>query len=422
MHIIHLNHSDIIGGAARAAYRIHHSLLKNDVNSQMWVNKANSDDRTVKKPISKITKLLNELRPRLINYTLGKILKTKNKIIHSPSVLSSKWVKDINNSDADIVHLHWIQNEMISIKDISKIKKPIVWTLHDMWAFCGAEHYTNDNRWREGYYKNNRPNYESGFDLNRWTWQRKKKYWNKPIQIVTSSRWLANCVSESALMGNWQVSVIPYPIDTNRWKPLDKKVVRKLLNLPQNIPLVLFGAMDGGVDPRKGFDLLLNALKHLKVVKNMNGLELIVFGQSQPKFLAEMGFSTHFMGHLDDDLSLQRVYSAADAMVVPSRLEAFGQTALESQVCGTPVISFNIGGLTDIIEHQKTGYLAKAFDIKDLANGISWVLDHSDTKKLGNNARELAAKKFLEKKISLDYIKVYQNLLNKQKSIPISKF
>jgi len=188
------------------------------------------------------------------------MLKTENKVIHSPSILPSNWVKLINNSDADIVHLHWIQREMLSIKDISKIKKLIVWTLHDMCAFCGAEHYTNDNRWREGYYPNNRPNYESGFDLNRWTWNRKKKYWKLPIQIVTPSNWLAKCVKASALIKSWPVSVIANPVDTDHWKLMDKKNVRQLLNLSQDANLILFGAAGGGKNLLKGYDLLSSPL------------------------------------------------------------------------------------------------------------------------------------------------------------------
>ena len=128
----------------------------------MWVNVKRSNDLSVKQPSSKIDQFLNLSRHRLIKYTLNKLLKTKNAIIHSPSFLPSSWVRHINNSDVDIVNLHWIQFEMLSISDIVKIEKPIVWTLHDMWAFCGAEHYTNDERWKEGYQKYNRPNYESG--------------------------------------------------------------------------------------------------------------------------------------------------------------------------------------------------------------------------------------------------------------------
>lgn len=411
MKIIHLNHSDDSGGAARAAYRIHHSLLKNAINSQMWVNRAGSGDLTVIEPISKITKLLNEFRPRLISRTLNKMLKTENKIIHSPSVLSSCWLKNINNSDADIVHLHWIQNEMLSIKDISEIKKPIVWTLHDMWAFCGAEHYTYDNRWREGYY-NNRPNYETGFDLNRWTWKRKKKYWKNSIQIITPSNWLAKCVAESSLMKNWPISVIPYPIDTNFWKPLDKKIARVKLNLDFDGPLILFGSMYGGKDPRKGYDLLLSAIKSIKSKNSIKKLGLVIFGEDKPKSKLDHGFSIHYAGHLYDNLTLRALYNAADVVVVPSRQDNLPLVAIEAQTCGTPVVSFDINGLPDVIEHQKTGYLAKPYDIKDLANGINWVLEESDSMQICKNARKLSIEKFSEKKIAESYLSIYKKILN----------
>ena len=118
-----------------------------------------------------------------MRYVVRILLETKNKIVHSISIMPSTWVRHINNSDADIIHLHWTQNETISIKDLSKIKKPIVWTPQDMWAFCGAEHYTTDKRWSEGYSSSNRPDYESGFDLNRWTWQRKKDIGVSPFKL-----------------------------------------------------------------------------------------------------------------------------------------------------------------------------------------------------------------------------------------------
>ena len=415
MKIIHLNQSDINGGASRAAYRIHQSLLKEGVNSEMWVNKIFSNDHTVKGPLTKIEKLLVNLNPHLINNTLLKMLKTKNKILHSLSVLPSMWVKRINESDADIIHLHWIQNEMLSIKDIGKIKKPIVWTLHDMWAFCGAEHYTEDNRWLEGYSYYNRPSYECGFDLNQWTFKRKLKNWKNPIYIVTPSKWLSNCVGESKLMFNYPKSVIPHPLNTDVFKPIDKKIARIKLNLPKDVPLILFGAIDGGKDPRKGFDLLINALKYLSSDKKTITFELVVFGQEKPKLPLNLGFPIHYLGHHDNDLSLRLSYNSADLMITPSRLEAFGQTASEAQACGVPVVAFNIGGLSDIIEHKKTGYLSKAFDTKDLANGISWVLDNLEIKKLRAYSREAAKIKLSEKNNANSYIKIYKKLIHHYK-------
>ena len=150
--------------------------------------------------------------------------------MHSPQIFSSPfWLKAINESDADIIHLHWFQNEMISVSDISKIKKPLVWTLHDMWGFCGAEHISYDRRWKEGYLKKNRPVGEGHFDLNRWTWIRKKKYWKDPINIITPSDWMKQNVKISYLMKKWPVYSIPNAIDMKIWKPVDK-------NLSRNIP------------------------------------------------------------------------------------------------------------------------------------------------------------------------------------------
>jgi len=409
--IIHLSYCDINGGACRATYRIHQSLLKQGVYSRLWVNEKLSDDWTVEDLNNKTIKVLNKLRPQVINHSLVKMLKTENKIIHSPSVLPSNWVKHINNSDVDIVHLHWIQGEMLSIKDISKIKKPIVWTLHDMWAFCGAEHYTNDNRWREGYYRNNRPNYELGFDLNRWTWNRKKKYWKSPIQIITPSNWLAKCVKESALMKSWPVSVIYYPIDTEQWAPMDKKHARQLLNLSQDANLILFGAAGKKKDPRKGYDLLLSALECIKADKKIKKIELVVFGQSKPKSQPDLGFPIHYFGHLYDNLSLRALYSATDLMAVPSRQDNLPNTAVEAQACGTPVVSFDIGGLPDIIEHQKTGYLAKPFDTNDLAQGIDWVLNAENYSELCKNAHDKVLKEFDSEVVAKKYIALYEKIL-----------
>ena len=411
MKVLIISKQDIQGGAFIAAYRAHNALCKNGVDSFMWVDKKKSDDWTVKGPPTKIAKLLAGLRPRLIFHSLVKLLKTNKKVIHSPSVLPSTWVKRINESDTDIVNFHWIQGEMLSIKDISKIKKPIVWTLHDMWAFCGAEHYANDNRWQEGYNFNNRPSYESGFDLNRWTWKRKQKHWKNPMQIITTSKWLSNCVKESKLMSHWPVSVVATPLDIENFKPMDKKIACKKLNLPNDVPLILFGALGGSKDPRKGFDLLIAALKYLKDDPKAKRFELIIFGQSNPKSSPNLGFPIHYLGHLSNDESLRLAYNVADAMIIPSRQDNLPNTGLEAQACGTPVIAFNIGGLPDIVEHQKTGYLAKPFDTNDLAQGIDWVLNAENYSELCKNARDKALKEFDNKIVAKKYIAVFEKIL-----------
>lgn len=409
MRIHALSHSDEVGGAARAAYRIHHAVRGAGVESTLLVNQASLGDWTVRGPESHINALLNKFYSGA-SQALTKTLKTKPYLYHSLSVMPTNVSGALNQAPIDAVHLHWVQGEMISVSDIAKIKKPLIWTLHDMWAFSGSEHYPEDERWRLGYKNSNRPTYESGLDLNRWTWARKKRLWREPISIVTPSLWLAECVKQSQLMKDWPVRVIPNPIDTQKWVPIDKSTARKLLGLPEGVPLILFGAIGGGMDPRKGFDLALKALRMLK--ESIPEVELVIFGQRQPKDSFDYGFASHYMGHIHDDITLQLLYSAADVMLVPSRQEAFGQTASEALSCGCPVAAFNVTGLKDVVDHLVTGYLAKPFEAEDLANGIKWLL----TEQVKSNALRAASRKraellFDSRVVAAQYIQAYQDAI-----------
>jgi glycosyltransferase involved in cell wall biosynthesis len=410
--VIHISHTDAVGGASRAAYRIHQCLLETGISSEMWVNRSILDDFTIKTSKNKLGQFLQPLKRKIIGKLTTIFLKTKNPIVHSPAVWSSDWVSKINASDADIVQLHWICNEMLSIRDIARISKPVVWTMHDMWGFCGAEHYTDDSRWREGYIKNNRPIHEARFDINRWTWNRKYKKWKDPMYIVCASNWLANCAKDSLLMKTWPVEVIPYPLSSSVWKPFPKNTARELFNLPQDVPLLLFGAEKGGANHRKGFDLLLKSLQILSSRMKINDLELVVFGQSAPEKPINLDYPVHYIGHLHDDLSLRMLYSSADLKVVPSRLEAYGQTASEAQACGVPVVAFDNSGLADIVDHLVTGYLAKSFDVNDLSEGIKWVLSEKVHGELSKNARKKIVEKSNTREVAKQYLKIYKKVLS----------
>ena len=241
------------------------------------------------------------------------------------------------------------------------------------------------------------------------TWKRKLKHWKNPFHIVAPSQWLAECVQDSVIMRDWPVTVIPNCIDTQIWQPVEKILARKLLGLPSEVPLIAFGTYGANSEYHKGFDLLVQAFNHLSGLTK--GAELVVFGQPAPKNPPKLGFPVHFMGHLYDDLSLRLLYSAVDILVVPSRKEAFGQTASEAQACGTPVAAFKIGGLSDIVKHKHTGYLADPFDTEDLAEGIKWILSNCTSGRLGQFARERSLQKFSYEVVSAQYQAVYQNLL-----------
>ncbi|MDZ8068386.1 MAG: glycosyltransferase family 4 protein [Nostoc sp. DedQUE08] len=419
MQIIHTSYSDLSGGAARAAYRIHRCLLQAEIDSRMQVLSKISDDPTVRGNSLKIGRITTEIRTG-IGLLAKKTIKSSDPTRYSAGLLPSNWVKSFHASDADVINLHWVGAETLSISEIGQIRKPIVWTFHDMWAFCGAEHYTNDGlnaRWREGYRADNRPQDESGFDLNRWTWERKQRNWKYPFHIVCPSNWLADCVRNSALMADCPVSVIPYPLDLDSFRPIEKTLARQLLNLPQQRSLILFGALGGTNDPRKGMDLLLQATSFLENQKSKDiEIEIVIFGQSRPPQVPKFGFPLRYTGHLADDISLALLYSAADVFVAPSRQDNLPNTVVEAIACGTPTVAFKIGGMPDLIQHKVSGYLAQPYEAEDLATGIQWVLQQQkESKSLSLAARRHAEYMFDPVRIAQQYVAVYKEAMNIQK-------
>ena len=429
LNVLHINQSDISGGAARAAYRIHQALGQNEplysIQSQMRVLHKLSDDPTVTGGLFKgDNPIWRRIRPRLIQQRYRNF-ETQNPTNHSIACHSIAWLatglgKELSKTSVDIIHLHWLGNDTLSIEEIGKLSKPLVWTLHDQWAFCGAEHYVQlppvlDERYIEGYTLANRPHYERGLDLNHLTWQRKRQAWQKPINIVCPSYWLAECARHSLLMKEWPITVIPNPLDLDRWSPFDQTQARKVFNLPLDSPLVLFGAISGTKDPRKGSDLLQSALHSLKAQvadTPLSSLELVVFGQSRPQPEPDFGFPVHYMGHLHDDISLRLLYAAADVMVVPSRLDNLPNTGLEAQACGTPVVAFRHSGLTDVVTEGVTGLLADPFEPQSLAQSILTVIRDPDyQKQLGAAARNKAERQWAPTVVAKQYAELYQSIL-----------
>jgi glycosyltransferase involved in cell wall biosynthesis len=184
-----------------------------------------------------------------------------------------------------------------------------------------------------------------------------------------------------------------------------------LLGLPADVPLLLFGSNYANQAHHKGFDLLLQALEHLNNDPRANGMELVVFGQGAPRIPPGLGFHIHFTGHMYDDLSLRALYSAADAMVIPSRQDNLPNTGVEAQVCGIPVIAFHVGGLPDIVKHRHTGYLAKTFDTEDLALGILWAIENRNVPRIKDLIRNAAVDKFSSSTVADKYLSLYKIIL-----------
>lgn len=417
MKILHLSTDDYSGGASRAAYRLHQAFSQIGMHSMMRVlehRTANINVISGRSPRSFEEKVKNKFNNLIREYKNRK-WKTDNLILHSFGHVGAGLVDELNQSDADILNLHWIA-KLLSVEEIGRLTKPIVWTLHDMWAFCGGEHVAPDenaSRFRKGYLVNNRPSGESGPDLNRFTWEAKKRSWaDQSFTIVAPSQWMAGCVRDSVLFQAAQIHVVPNALDTEVvWKPVSKKWARQILGLDPDKKYILAGSA-GGMAHLKGEDLLLHAMEHVCSFVS-DPPELLIFGQYSPVQPVKYPCPVHWLGPVHDDSVMAAIYSAADVMVVPSRQDNLPNMAVEAHACGTPVAAFRIGGLVDIISHQETGWLAKPFDIKDLALGISWIITNPDRwLNLSINSRDAAIKRFSPKVIAEQYAEVYDSVLN----------
>ena len=270
------------------------------------------------------------------------------------------------------MNLHWITDGFFSIEEIGRIEKPIVWSLYDMWPFAGTEHYATDTagaRWRTGYTKDNRPSNEGGIDIDRWTWQRKRATWTTPIHVVSASTWMQDRASSSALMGDWPHYRIPHIVDCDVFSPLPMDEARRRLGLETAAPLVLFLSSAGIHDQRKGWDLLDEALVAAR--DEHPDLEVLIVGPSEPDYEPTSGVKIHWHGVATSSQELALLYNAAEVTAVPSREDNMPLTAMEAQSCGRPVVAFNIGGLPDIVDHERSGYLAPVGKSEGIATGIS---------------------------------------------------
>ncbi|MDZ7760077.1 MAG: glycosyltransferase family 4 protein [Desulfovermiculus sp.] len=411
MKILFVNTSDINGGAARASYRLHRALLNADIDSRMLVQTKASDDPTVIGPETKIGKGLGRVRPTLDQLPLQRYPQWRKKPFHPAWLPFSGVLRKISEVDPDIVHLHWIAGGFVRIEQLAKIGKPMVWSLHDMWAFTGGCHY-DDGCGKYASACGKCPVLKSAKekDLSSRIFARKQKQYSKISQLTVNglSSWLAECAKQSHLFRNRVVVNLPNPIDIERFKPVAKQQAKDILGLPHDKKHILFGAMNATGDERKGFLELSKALSCLSA----DDIELAVFGSSEPQSPPQFPFPVRYLGRLHDDISLRILYSAADVMVVPSKQEAFGQTATEAMACGTPVVAFAATGLLDILDHQENGYLARPFESKDLAHGIKFCLNRSESLKMSENARNKVLELLDSKTVAKRYIELYRSKIN----------
>lgn len=426
MKILLINFTDVGGGAAMAAVRLVTALNERGVYARLGVSKKQSGCPYVFELAQKkhcfIVKLFRKCYNFLQNLfaPITKRLpnpfrfQTTNRIVHTKNFHSETDINWINNTDFDLVNLHWISG-VVCNKDIAKIKKPIVWTMHDSWPCCGAEHHPNiaevDTRWKEGYYRNNKPATTKGMDLCRKVWNQKKKYLsNKNIVFTAPSRWEHDVLKASSLFGHCKCKVIPNIIDHNIFYPRDKMSARKLLGLPSDKTIIGFGAAYDIDNPKsmKGSYYLIEALQKLK---NPEKYFLVIFGPASDAFTSRIKLPFFASGYVSNPNILATIYSLCDVMINPSLIENLPTTCLESICCGVPVVAFDVGGTSDIVVHKETGWLARPYKSEELAIGVEWCV--SNYEELSRNCIEKSNRDFDKDQIVSKMIEIYYNSVNK---------
>lgn len=406
--VLHVVAGDLSGGAARGAYWLHRGLLESGVESKMIIQNNEGNDPTIAPIVkSKFQKLLALLRIAMDRLP-AEFYRNRERSIFSTGISGFDIRKYSEYQWADIIHLHWINNGMINVNLLKKIDNPIVWTMRDMWPMTGGCHYAMECKGYE-----NRcghcPRLKSHrkHDISRYVLKRKKRYYTENLHLVAISSWLAECAKNSYLLNGYSVDIIPNAVDTKDFFPIGKKLSREILGLPEDKKIVLAGATNIN-DKYKGFEKFKDSIKHLD-----KKYLFVFFGRANIEELDGLDIDYKILGFLGDSISLRLAYSAADVFVAPSIQEAFGKTIIEAMACDTPVVAFNATGPKDIIEHKKTGYLAKPFDSEDLARGIKWVLEDNERwDKLSQQSRQKVENEFSIKIIAEKYVELYKEILN----------
>jgi glycosyltransferase involved in cell wall biosynthesis len=400
------------GGAARAAMRLLTGIQERGVDARLIVQRKTDAGPSVigaqtgrERAMAAISPVLEWLYVALYAHRRG--------CMFSPALMPDGLPSKTAQFGPDIVHLHWVTHGFMRVETVGLFNRPVVWTLHDSWAFTGGCHVPGEcRRYEESCGKCPVLGSSSPFDLSRRVWQRKETSWSGVnLTIVAPSRWMGECARRSSLLRERRIEVIPNCLDVERYKPVDKRSARERLALPQDKKLILFGGKNCTGDPNKGFDILEEALRVLAGKGWRDVAELVVFGTSAPAKPPDLGLRTRYLGWLNDEPAIALLNAAADVSVVPSRQEALSYAAIESMACGTPCVAFRQGGIVDVIEHDRTGYLAKPYDPDDLARGIDRVLANDERRRsLSLQARLKAEREFAMGTVAERYGELYRKI------------
>lgn len=414
MKILHLSSYDF-GGAANAAIRLHEGLLAAGLESR-FACKTVSQVRNGIVPVLKEKGDLLKKSATRIDFHLARLLHPGVRPVLPFPRMSGGGMRALDRYVPDLINLHWVEHNFITPADLRKLvarRIPMVWTLHDMAPLSGGFSYREagglppaalgplccpGSRLRQS---------------SRILAERTRALAGADLTIVSPSRWLAAEAAHSPVFERFPVHVIPYGIDTDVFRPLDKMDSRDRWDVPRNAKVILFGA-DTFDDPRKGISHLQAALESL----SSQIPDLVVLGFGNRDFISDHfpGIETRSAGRVRDLTELASLYSAADVFVCPSREDNLPNTVIESLCCGTPVAGFEVGGLPDLVEQGRTGYLAPCYEPDELGAAIHRIIAAGTEEggDLRNNCRKFAMDSLGLSGQAEAYHRLYKEILDRQ--------
>ncbi|MES2274559.1 MAG: glycosyltransferase [Bacteroidota bacterium] len=419
MKVTLINTSDAGGGAPAACMRLLKALQLKQVDANFVVQDKQTGDEHVHSVAKGLFGRLRAMYHFLAERIPFIIFNADTKAVRfafSTAQTGTDISQEAHIQNADLLHLHWTNRGFLSTNNLIKLTrlgKPVVWTLHDMWAFTGGCHYAGDC---------NHFTHQCGYcwmlidpdarDISNKGWQRKMHLFADPdsIVFVTCSHWLADMARQSSLLKGYRIETIPNPIDTVIFSPKDNVAGRSKWGIAADKKIILFGAANV-MDRRKGIVYLVDALQELR--KNYGDeVEIIVFGKNKTFDMTMLPFKVYEMGLVSSQQNMAELYSLADVYVTPAIEDNLPNTVMEALACGTPVVAFNTGGIPDMIDHLQNGYLAEYKSPVDFAAGISFVLNSNAPAALANNARNKVLQNFTNEIVAEKYIDLYRSLLN----------
>ena len=417
MRVLIVNTSEKTGGAAVAANRLMEALKNNGVKAKMLVGDKQTSQITVVPLPWKRALRRHFLWERLVIFFH---LRFQKKHLFEVDIANSG--SDITSlpefREADVIHLNWINQGMLSLASIRKILrsgKPVVWTMHDLWPATGICHYARTCSSFRTVCHNCPllPLHGSADDLSHKIWKRKKQlYHASNIHFVTCSRWLEDQAKQSSLLTGQRISSIPNPIDTRVFCPSDRKEARLHAGLPADGRVLLFVSQKV-TDERKGMGYFIDAVNrladsHPELAKTTS---VAVLGANSEQVCQQLRIKSYPLGYVSDDRMISSIYNSADVYVLPSLEDNLPNTIMESMACGVPSVAFRVGGIPEMIDHRRNGYLANFKDAADLAEGIRWVLLDADRDALRDACLKKVSHNYSQQSVAMKYIEVYNELI-----------